>query len=117
MALDTYANLQTSIASWLHRADLTSQIPDFIDLCETKFNRVLRLSTMEVRATATLDEQYEEVPTDFLEMRAIQITGGSGGMLSYLTPQQAQDSYKTNASGIPRFYTITDGCIVFYPTP
>lgn len=96
---------------------MTAVIPDLIDLCETKFNRVLRLSTMETRSTATLNDQYETVPTDFLEMRSIQITGGSGGMLSYLTPQQANDSYKTTATGIPRFYTLVDGTIVFYPPP
>ena len=117
MALSTYSELKTSIASWLHRADLTSQIPDFIDLCETKFNRVLRLSTMEVRSAATLDQQYETVPTDFLEMRSIQITGGSGGELQYLPPQQANDNYKTTDTGIPRFYTIVDGTIVFIPAP
>ena len=117
MALDTYSNLKTSIASWLHRADLTSQIPDFINLCEVKFNRTLRLSTMEVRSTATLDEQYEEVPTDFLEMRSIHVTGGSGGMLAYLSPQQANDNYKTTDTGIPRFYTIVDGSICFIPSP
>ena len=117
MALSTYSELKTSIASWLHRDNLTTVIPDLIDLCETKFNRVLRLSTMEVRSTATLDQQYETVPSDFLEMRSIQLTGGSGGMLAYLTPQQANDTFKSTETGIPRFYSIVDSTIVFYPPP
>ena len=32
MALDTYTNLKTSIANFLARDDLTSEIEDFIDL-------------------------------------------------------------------------------------
>ena len=30
MAISTYAELKTSIASWLDRSDLTDVIPDFI---------------------------------------------------------------------------------------
>jgi hypothetical protein len=30
MAFDSYSDLQTSIASYLARSDLTTQIPDFI---------------------------------------------------------------------------------------
>jgi hypothetical protein len=96
---------------------LTAVIPDFVTLCEVKFNRILRLSTMETRSTATLDEQYEEVPTDFLEMRSIQITGGSGWLLSYISPQTASSSYLTTESGIPKFYTIIDSSLVFFPAP
>jgi hypothetical protein len=41
MSLDTYANLKTSIANFLKRSDLTSIIPDFITLAETKIARDL----------------------------------------------------------------------------
>jgi hypothetical protein len=117
MALSTFSELKTSIANWLHRSDLTAVIPDLIDLCETKFNRVLRLSTMEVRSTATLDQQYETVPSDFLEMRSIQITGGSGGLLTYINPQQASAWYRTTDTGTPKFYTFVDSTIAFFPPP
>ena len=32
MALTTYSELKTSIADWLNRSDLTTQIADFIAL-------------------------------------------------------------------------------------
>lgn len=117
MALDTYANLQTAIASWLKKSGLTSSIPDFITLCEAKFTRTLRLSTMETRVTATLDQQYENVPTDFLEMRSIQITGDSGDTLEYVSPTSFNHIYQTTDTGTPRLYTIIDGTIAFDPAP
>lgn len=117
MALSTFSELKTSIASWLHRADLTSNIPDFITLCEAKFNRTLRISTMETRVTATLDQQYENVPTDFLEMRTIQITGSDGNILEYVSPASFNHVYKTTDTGIPKLYTIIDGTIGFAPAP
>ena len=42
MALDTYDNLKTEIASFLNRDDLTAQIDTFIDLAETRQARTLR---------------------------------------------------------------------------
>lgn len=41
MALTTWAELKTSIADWLHRADLTNVIPDFITLAEEEIARDL----------------------------------------------------------------------------
>lgn len=36
MALTNYGELKTALASWLHRSDLTAQIPDFISLAESR---------------------------------------------------------------------------------
>jgi len=47
MALATYANLKTSIANWLNRTDLTTEIAeDFIVLAEKDFNSKLRIGRM-----------------------------------------------------------------------
>jgi hypothetical protein len=47
MALATYANLKTSIANWLNRSDLTTEIAeDFIVLTEADFNSKLRVRKM-----------------------------------------------------------------------
>lgn len=41
MALSTWTELKASIADWLHRADLTAVIPDFITLAEEQIARDL----------------------------------------------------------------------------
>ena len=64
MAIATYTELKTSIASWLNRDDLTSVIPDFISLAEAGINRDLRHYKMIERADATLDSRYVQMPTD-----------------------------------------------------
>lgn len=117
MAITTYSELQTAVKNWLHRADLDAIIPDFITLCEVKFNRRLRIATMETRVTATLDEQYESVPSDFLSMRSIQTTGASGRTLEYLPPDVFNKSYKTSNTGTPQYYTIIGSTIAIAPTP
>jgi len=39
MAIGTYAELQTAVANWLDRSDLTDRIQEFIDLAEARINR------------------------------------------------------------------------------
>lgn len=66
MALDTYANLQTAIANFLARDDLTTEIVDFIKLTEADFNRRLRVRAMEtVNTSFSIDAETEALPTGF----------------------------------------------------
>ena len=44
MALTTYTELKASLANWLNRSDLTTEIADdFIKLAEADFNSKLRV--------------------------------------------------------------------------
>ena len=67
MAISTYAELQTAIADFLIRDDLTSVIPTFITMAEAQLNRDVRHWKMEQRSTAELDDQYLTLPTDWIE--------------------------------------------------
>lgn len=90
MSLATYDDLQTSIATYLHRSDLTSQIPDFITLAEAKLNRRLRLRPMEQRTTGTVAATVA-VPTRFAEVISLTVTnGGNTYPVSYLPTSKLQ---------------------------
>lgn len=117
MSITTYAELQTAITGWLHRADIAAVAPDFITLCEAKVNRVLRINEVENRVSATLDEQYESMPTDFLEMRKLSITTSPSQELTYLTPGIMDVRYPTPNSGRPFHYTVVAGQLKFEVTP
>lgn len=117
MSLASYSDLTTAIGTWLKRADLASAAPDFITLCEAKVNRVLRINEVENRVTATLDEQYESLPTDFLEPRKLQITTSPSSELTYLTPSVMDARYPSPNSGRPFHYTIVGGSLKFEVTP
>ena len=88
MTIANYSDLQSAIAGWLHRSDLTTIIPDFISLAEAKLNRVLRLRAMENVATGATGTTVS-LPTGFVEMRSISATDGSTSWtLSYIPPDQ-----------------------------
>jgi hypothetical protein len=67
MAITNYSTLQSAIANWLHRSDLTATIPDFVRLAESRINRVLSARGTEVEAvlTATPSSAFVDLPADF----------------------------------------------------
>lgn len=75
MALGTYSDLQTAIASWMDRTDLAGVIPDFITLFETTANAELPLRTRFNLTTATLSTVANtntlSLPADFLEAKSL----------------------------------------------
>ena len=119
MAIATYTELKTSIASWLNRDDLTSVIPDFISLAEAGINRDLRHYKMIERADATLDSRYVQMPTDWMETVRFSITSGDTYRLELVSRDDMLEyRQKTaDASGRPRFYANIGDTIEVFPTP
>jgi hypothetical protein len=108
MSISNYSELQTSVASWLHRTDLTTQIPDFISIAENKLNRRLRLRAMENQATGTVASTVA-LPTGFVEMIALTVNnGGTVYPLTYTTPASL-----TGTSGTSYRYSIIGDNIYF----
>jgi len=119
MSLTTYAELQTTIADFLNRDDLTSAIPTFITLAEADMSRNLRHWRQEKRSTAEIDTQYSAIPADFMEAIRFHITSGDTAPLNLISQDQMLDRRYRNAdtSGQPHYYAITAGEIEVYPTP
>jgi hypothetical protein len=125
MAIGTYSELQTAVANWLARDDLTDRIPEFIALAEAKFNRELRSNRMDTRSTALVNLASDEpefiaLPSDFQTMRRIRLNGVDGKpRLEFLSGTQA-DEYRygvLNATGQPRYFTIMGDELELIPTP
>ena len=68
--ITNYTTLQSTIADYLARSDLTSQIPLFIQLAENRLRRDLRIRPMlkVVTTTTTAGDPTVSMPSDFLEM-------------------------------------------------
>ena len=120
MAISTKAELNTAVANWLNRSDLTARIPEFTSLAEASFNRNLRTREMLVRSTASTTGQYVSLPTDYLEMLNIELTSTSPPKrLVYITSDRSDD-YRENSNnevGTPDYYTIEGTSIQLLPTP
>lgn len=122
MALDTYAALQTSVAGWLNRADLTAAVPDFIALAEPQITRRLikdgPVRQMLTRADAVITGEYSVLPTDFMGIRSMYVSGmTSGSKIEFCEPDKIADAKirEPNACGDPRLWAIFGNTIQFWP--
>lgn len=121
MALATYSDLQTSIAAWLKRSDLTSIIPDFITLAEARIARDLRLRKQIASTTLSTvaGTQGVTLPSDFLEAENLTLPATSPpGSLSVVTPEILDRKFpEAYVTGQPRVYTVVGDELLFGPTP
>lgn len=119
MALSTYATLQTSIADWLNRADLTALIPDLIDLVEAELGRILkgRSLTTEVDVAYTTSGRVN-LPDDFVRPQSLTLETDLYGWpiefkpYEYVIQKQAQ-----LIVGPPRYAATVGSQLVIAPTP
>ena len=119
MALTNYSELQSTIASYLARSDLTAMIPDFIRLAETRLRRELRIRQMlkVSTTTATAGDSTIELPSDFLQMRDIHLNTNPVTSLEYLSPSALFRNSRTSDSGLPHQYTVLAEEFQLSPVP
>jgi hypothetical protein len=119
MALTNYSDLQTTIASYLARSDLTAMIPDFIRLAETRLRRELRIRQMlkVVTTTAVAGDSTVELPSDFLQMRDLHIATNPATTLEYQSPSALFRNARTTDSGLPKQYTVLAQEFQLAPVP
>ena len=117
MALSTYSELKQSIANWADRDDLSNFIPDFIALTEARFNRELRLRSMEQKEYATTigGQANYSLPTNYLQMREFRLNTVPTVSLQYVSPE-IYESWNVG-SGRPKWYTIIANEIRLGPVP
>lgn len=112
-----YSELQSSIADFLNRSDLTAVIPTFIQLAEARMNRIIRTRKMESRTTENVSTQFVALPTDFLEYRNLQLNLSPVVVLAYVTPQYADTLRAGSIQGRPRFFTVVANQLELIPAP
>ena len=119
MALTSYSELKSSVANWLNRSDLTTEIQDdFITLTEADINSKLRIRSMIAQASITIDAETENLPAGFLQIRDFYILSGATKIpLRYVTPSQMDQLKGTSVTGCPSAYTILGDTLRFMPKP
>ena len=118
MALNSYSALKTSVANWLNRSDLTTEIEDFVVLAEKDFNSKLRIRKMIAQTSVTINAETVALPTGFLQIRDFFITqGGTKHSLTYITPTQMDQIKGSSTSAMPEVYTILGDNFRFAPIP
>lgn len=92
MAITTYAELQTAVANWLDRSDLTARIPEFIALAEGRFRRELReWLRSSISATAVTDDYVVAATVE--AVLGVAYDDGAGGTYNHPLDLITWDDY------------------------
>lgn len=114
--ITNYTTLQSTIADYLNRADLTAQIPTFIQMAEADMNTRLRTREMIVRAEATSNNEFVQLPSDWVEAINLHIVDGKQP-LRFVTLDEADrivaEKYYTQVIA----YSLMNGALELVPAP
>ena len=116
MAFTTYTSFVTTVESYLARTDLTTVIPDFVQMAQLRMSRDLRTETMLKVATTTPTDNKVAFPSDFLELREMHFEGNPPIILEYQSPDLFFRNGQTSLSGRSHFFTMLGTEFQFAPS-
>lgn len=108
--ISNYEELVAAVGDWLDRDDLVTRAGTFIQLAESRLNRLLDDPLMEATVSGTASSDYTALPDDFGSM--ISISTGTGNLTAVGAAEYA--GYPAVA-GDPRAYAIVGDTIAFAP--
>ena len=116
MAFTTYTSFVTTVESYLARTDLTTVIPDFIQMAQLRMSRDLRTEAMLKVATTVATDSKVAFPTDFLELREMHFQGNPPILLEFQTPDLFFRNGQTTLSGRSHYFTMLGTEFQFAPS-
>lgn len=121
MAITTHAELLTAINSWLNVSSsdwATNQATDLVMAAERRIFREVRVRSMEVVLSTTLGSGVLAVPSDYVEMKTLQVTGTPYQSLQRKPVEWIYAQYNTRAAaGKPKFFAREASNFIFGPYP
>lgn len=120
----TFGQLQTKVADYLNRDDLTSQIQTFIQMAQRRIERKNNLKYMKnyTSGTLTADSAYLTLPTSYKEIASLFLTSNS--KLHPINKEEHPYSltvypYLSDQKGLPKIVSTDEANsrFVFRPTP
>ena len=124
MSLDTYADLQNQVKSFLHRASLldavgADNVPDLIRLGEVFLFRKVRAPEMEATLSGQIDGNGQlAVPSDYAAIKHARISRSPSVPLKMRPTRWIMESYNLRSSGgIPHYIGRDGASFIFGPYP
>ncbi len=118
MNFATRADLLQAVADELDRDDLVSKIPGFLLLAESGIRADCNVLDSTTRATFPINEDYENLPSDFQALIALHINGVDGRvMVRATTAERIAYLREQTLTGTPREYAVIGNEMWFDRTP
>lgn len=121
MAIITdFATLSTAIGDYLNRSDLTTFIPNFIQGCENKLYKNLRIRAMENALSVTVSSGVAALPTSpaYIELKYAYVSASPIVPLKRIPPEQIYAQFPVRSGGqTPKYIAVEGSSFIFGPYP
>lgn len=115
--ISNYATLQTAIADYLARDNLTSYIPNFVQNTENKLSRRLNLRNEETALNLAISSGAASVPSDFKALKFAYYDQAPAQLLQWVPIEQLYRDYPNRSSGsTPKLISREGSSFVFGPS-
>jgi hypothetical protein len=116
--ITSYATLKSSIATYLHRDDLTDMIPEFIADAEARIYNDLRITCMEAPFSEETSNGTVSVPAGLLEWKFLSVYGASYQALTRKDVEWIYTNFPIrSAEGSPLYFAREGDTLIFGPYP
>lgn len=116
MSFANYTSFVSTVESYLARTDLTTVIPDFVQMAQLRMSRDLRTEAMLKVATTTPSDNKVAFPSDFLELREMHFQGNPPIILEFQSPDLFFRNGQTSLSGRSHYFTMLGTEFQFAPS-
>jgi len=126
MALTTYAQLKTAVASWVGGSDaataatlgLNNTIDDLVTVAESRIFRECKTKDTEASLSTAIASGVIAVPTDYISLKFSYVDGTPVQTLEPRSAEWIYANYGTRSStGRPKFIAREAGNFIFGPFP
>jgi len=116
--INSYATLQSAVADYLARDDLTSFVPNFIQNAENKLYRSLNLRNEETALSISITSGVATVPSDFKALKLAYYDSSPVQLLQWVSLDELYRDYPVRSgSGTPKVIAREGSNFVFGPYP
>jgi hypothetical protein len=116
--ITSYATLQASIASFLHRTDMTDIIKELIADAEIRIANDLRIKAMEDAYSEAIASGSVALPSGFIEWKFLYVDGDSSQKLERRDEEWIYTNYPSRSGGgKPVFFAREGETLIFGPYP
>lgn len=116
MALANYSDLQAAVASWAHRTDLGSSIPDFIALAEARMSSDLSSKSLELVQTATITAGVATLPDNVIETLRLRVVGATKPDVEITSSERIESLRQAAYAGSSIYASLIGREVHLYPT-
>lgn len=109
--ISSYTTLQTAVADYLARSDLSAFIPNFVQVFEEDFYREPQnwTSWMETALSASISNGVAAVPTDYLGLKIAYISGQTSAPLKRISLDQLYQRFPRSLGNGQAVYISRNG--------